>query len=49
MIMKKKKKYYLAVKKLNGLLKEKTGHSGECCLNCLKSFVNELRLVKHKC
>ena len=43
------KKRYLAVKKLNGLLKKKIGHSGECCLNCLKLFVNKLSFQKHKC
>ena len=28
------KQHYLAVKKLGGLFKRKTGHSGECCINC---------------
>ena len=49
MINGNEKQHYLAVKKLNGLLKKKTGHSGECCLNCLKLFVNKLSFQKHKC
>ena len=41
------KQHYLAVKRLNGLFKKKTGHSGECCLNCLKLFVNKLSFQKY--
>ena len=36
------KQRYLSVKRLNGLFKKKTGHSGECCVNCLRLFVNNL-------
>ena len=43
------KQHYLAVKKLNGLFQKKTGHSGECCLNCLKLIVNKCTFQKHKC
>ena len=43
-----KKKHYLAVKKLNALLKT-TGHSGECCIDCLKLFVNKCSFQNHKC
>ena len=43
------KQHYLAVKRLNGLFKKTKFHSGECCLNCLKLFVNKLSLQKHKC
>ena len=39
----------LAVKRLNGLFQKKTGHSGECCINCLNFFVNMLTFKKHKC
>ena len=49
MINDNEKQYYLAVKKVNGLFKKKTGHSGECCLICLKLFVNKLSFQKHKC
>ena len=49
MINDNEKQHYLAVKNLNGLFKKKTGHSGECCLNCLKLFVNKLIFQKHKC
>ena len=41
-------KQHLAVKRLNGLFLKKTGHSGECCLNCLKLFVNKLSFQKQK-
>ena len=43
------KQHYLAVKRLNGLLKKKTQHSGECCINCLKLFVNKITFKNHKC
>ena len=49
MINDNEKQHYLAVKKLNGLLKIKTGHSGDCCLNCLKLFVNKFSVQKQKC
>ena len=42
MINDKEKQHYLAVKRLHGLFLKKTGHSG--CLNCLKLFVNKLRM-----
>ena len=44
-----KKQHYLAVKRLNGLFLKKTGHSGECCINRLKLFVNKLSFKNHKC
>ena len=43
------KQNYLTVKRLNGLLKKKTGHSGESCINCLKLFVNKCSFLKHNC
>ena len=43
------KQHYLAVKRLNGLFKKKTGHNGECFINCLEFFVNKLTFKKHKC
>ena len=49
MINDNEKQHYLAVKRLNGLFKKKTGHRGECCVNCLKLFVNKLTLKNHKC
>ena len=49
MINDNEKQHYLALKKLNCLLKKKTSHSGECCLNCLKLFVNKPSFQKHKC
>ena len=49
MISDNEKQHYLAVKKLNGLLKKNTAHSGECCINCLKLFVNKLSFENHKC
>ena len=49
MINDNEKKHYLAVKRLNGLFLKKTGHSGECCLNCLKFFVNKRSFQKDKC
>ena len=42
------KQHYLAVKRLNGLFLKKV-ENGECCLNCLKLFVNKLSFQKHKC
>ena len=43
------KQHYLAVKRLNSLFQKKACHSGECCLNCFKLFVNRLSFQKHKC
>ena len=42
------KQHYLAVKRLKDLFKKKTGHSGECYLNCLKLFVNKLSFKNHE-
>ena len=42
MINDNEKQHYLTAKK-------KTGHSGECCLNCLKLFLNKSSFQKHKC
>ena len=36
MITDGQKVHYLAVKKFNALLKRKTDHSGNYCLNCIK-------------
>ena len=41
--------HYLAVKKLNDLLKNKPNHSGDYCLNCLKLFENKRSFQKHIC
>ena len=49
MINDAEKQRYLAAKRLNGRFKKKTGHSGECCLNCLKLFVNKSSFQIHKC
>ena len=49
MINDNEKQHYLAVQRLNALLKKKKGHSGECCINCLKFFVNKLTFKNHKC
>ena len=49
MINDNEKQPYLAVKKLGGLLKKKTCHSGECCIDCLKFFVNKRSFQNHKC
>ena len=43
------KQHYLAVKKLGGIFKKKTGHSRECCINCLKLFANKCSFQNHKC
>ena len=43
------KQHYLAAKILDGHFKKKIGYSGECCINCLKSFVNQLTFKNHKC
>ena len=47
MINDNEKQHCFAVKKLNGL--GNVENSGECCLNCLKLFVNKLSFQKHKC
>ena len=49
MINDNKKQHYLAVKRLNGLFKKETSDGGECCLNCLKLFVNKLSFENHEC
>ena len=49
MISDREKRHYLAVKNLNGLIKKETGHSGGCCIDCLKLFINKLTFQKHKC
>ena len=43
------KQHYLAVKRLKGFFKKQTCHSGECCLNCLKCFVNKLSFKNREC
>ena len=41
--------HYLAVKKLNALLKKRTDHSGNYCLNCIKLFrTTKSRFETHK-
>ena len=42
------KQYYLAVKRLNALLKKKSDHSGDYCLNCFKLFRNKSKFKTHK-
>ena len=49
MINDSEKQHYLAVRSLNGIFLKKAGHSGECCLNWLKLFVNKSSFQKHKC
>ena len=49
MITDNEKQHYLAVKRLNGLLKKKEGHSGEVCINFLKLFVNKRSFQNHSC
>ena len=49
MISDNEKQHYLALRRLNGPFLKKTGHSGECCLSCLKLFVIKLSSQKHKC
>ena len=49
MITDGQKQHYLAVKRLNALLKEKTGHSGDYCLDCFKLFRNKSSFQKHTC
>ena len=44
------KQHYLAVKKLNTLLKKKkSDHSGDYCLNCFKLFRNKSKFKTHQC
>ena len=43
------KQHYLAVKKLNVLLKKKTEHSGDYCLDYFKMFKNKKSFKNHKC
>ena len=43
------KQHYLAVKKLNALLKKKTEHSGDYCLDCFKLFRNKKTFKNQKC
>ena len=40
MVSDNEKQHYLAVNRLNGFFNKKKGNSGECCLNCLKLFLN---------
>ena len=49
MITDNEKPHYLAVKRLNDLLKKKKGHSGEVCISCLKLFVNKRSFQNHSC
>ena len=49
MISDNKKQHYLAVKKLNALLKKKSDHSGDYCLNCFKLFRNKSSFKTHQC
>ena len=49
MISDNEKQRYLAVKKLNGLLKKKTEHSADYCIDCLKLFRNKKTFKNHKC
>ena len=41
------KEHYLTVKKLGDLFKRKTGHSRDCCIDCLKFFVTKLTFKNH--
>ena len=49
MISDNEKQHYLAVKRLNALLKQKSHHSGDYCLDCFKLFRNKSSLINHKC
>ena len=48
MITDNEKQHYLAVKELNALLKKKTEHSGDYCLDCLKLFRNNKIFKNYK-
>ena len=48
MITNNDKRHYLAVKKLNALLKKKTQHSRDYCID-LKLFRNKKTFKNHKC
>ena len=48
MISDGQKQHYLSVKKLNALLKRKTEHSGDYCLNCFKLFRNKSKFNTHQ-
>ena len=43
------KQHYLAVKKFNSLLKKKSEHSGDYCLDCFKFFRSKETFKNHKC
>ena len=49
MISDDEKQHYLSVIKLNALLKEKTEHRGDYCLDCFKLFRNKTSFKNHKC
>ena len=49
MITDGQKQHYLAVKRLNALLKKKTDHSGDYCLDLFKFFRNKSSLKNHNC
>ena len=49
MITDNEKQDYLAVKRLNGLLKKKKAFSGEVCIDCLKVFVNKRSFQNQSC
>ena len=49
MITDGQKQHYLAVKKLNALLKKKSDHSGDYCLNCFKLFRNKSKFKTREC
>ena len=44
-----KKQHYLVVKNLKALLKKKTGHSTDYCLNCFNLSRNKSKFKTHKC
>ena len=49
MIPDNEKQHYLALKRLNVLLKKKKIQSGEVCINCLKLFLNKCSFQNHSC
>ena len=49
MITDSQKQHFLAVKRLNALLKKKAEHSGDYCLDCFKLFRNKTSFRNHKC
>ena len=45
MITDNDKQHYLAIKRFNFLLKKKTEHSGDYCLDCFKLFRSKKKII----